>query len=64
MNQYYTAAQAAEILGLKYPTFMARVKKGQYTYSRVGGWTIVFDKDYIDQIAIEQSVDRGAPSCS
>jgi len=64
MDQYYTAAQAAEILGLKYATFMARVKKGHYTYSRVGGWTTVFDKAYIDQIAIEQSNEQGVSTCS
>lgn len=59
MNQYYTATEAAAILGLKYSTFMARVKRGWYTFDRVGNWTTVFDKDYIDRLAAE-----GKQTCS
>ncbi len=50
MDQYYTAAEAARILGLNYHTFMYRVRKGRYDHDRVG-WSKVFDKNYIDGIA-------------
>lgn len=36
MENYYTAAEAAKILGLEYHTFLARVRKGAYPYELLG----------------------------
>ena len=48
-ENYYTAAQAANTLGLKYHTFMARVRAGRYTYDKLGRIR-VFEKKTIDQL--------------
>lgn len=53
-DKYYTAAEAALKLRLEYHTFMARVRKGQYTHEWFGR-SRVFDKNYIDQLAQEEA---------
>ena len=52
-DKYYTAAEAAAILGLEYHTFMARVRNGRYTFEWWGK-SKVFDKEAIDD-QIKQS---------
>lgn len=50
MENYYTAAEAAKILGLEYKTFLARVRNGQYPFERFGHMK-VFLKTNIDNKA-------------
>ena len=50
-KKYYTAQEAAEVLGLKYHTFVARVHRGVYAYE-TWGRTMIFRKRYIDSIAV------------
>ena len=47
MEEYYTAKEAAEKLGLRYHTFLARVHRGLYTNHRIG-WMLLFNKKEID----------------
>ena len=49
MDQYYTAAEAAAILGLEYHTFMARARRGVYLHEHFGR-AKVFHKQYIEQL--------------
>lgn len=51
-DQYYTAAEAAERLGLKYCTFLWRVKQGQYNFELFGKIR-AFEKKTIDRLAEE-----------
>lgn len=50
-DQYYTAHEAAEVLGLKYHTFLSRVRKGHYEGQRFG-WVYMFLKTEIDEHVI------------
>lgn len=52
-KNYYTATEAADVLHLKYHTFLARVHKGMYDYEW-WGHSKVFKKRYIDSIAYVQ----------
>jgi hypothetical protein len=47
MDKYYTAREAAAVLGLNYHTFLARVRRGQYTGEWAGN-QILFLKSSID----------------
>ncbi len=49
MEKYYTAKEAAAVLGLNYHTFMWRVRNGQYYFEDLGN-AKVFLKKYIDTI--------------
>lgn len=53
-DKYYTATEAALALGLEYHTFMARVRKGDYTFEEWGR-SKVFARDYIDAKAKSQA---------
>jgi hypothetical protein len=46
-DKYYTATEAARVLGLEYHTFMARVRNGRYTFEWWGK-SKVFEKQSID----------------
>lgn len=51
MNEYYTAKQAAAVLGLKYHTLLARAHAGRYSFVKIG-WAILFPKNKIDEEAV------------
>ena len=57
MEEYYTAREAAEMLGLKYHTFMARVRKGQYNRVKAG-WAVLFPKRDIDKHVDIKAVEK------
>jgi len=48
--EYYTAQEAADILGLNYATFLARAHAGKYPFQKFG-WAILFPKKEIDKHA-------------
>jgi predicted ATPase len=56
MDQFYTAIEAAEKLGLNYHTFMARVRLGKYS-SQQFGRQLAFLKKEIDDAADSQCVE-------
>lgn len=60
MNNAYTASEAAAKLGLNYYAFLARVRRGQYTYTKHGD-TYAFDRNYIDG---EAEKAEGVSTCS
>lgn len=52
MDQYYTAREAACVLGLKYHTFLLHVRKGIYTSdNKAGELVMLFSKNKIDEKA-------------
>lgn len=53
MFSHYTATEAAEVLGLEYHTFLARVRRGKYPFDRFG-MALLFDKSTIDKAAKEE----------
>lgn len=46
MEKYCTANEAAALLGLKYHTFLSRVRKGEYTREYFGK-CLLFDRELI-----------------
>lgn len=48
-SEYITAKQAAEILGLKYHTLLARVRSGSIKAERIG-WAVVFKPEEIERV--------------
>lgn len=59
MEEYYTAQQAAEVLGLKYHTLLARSRRNpdQYPHVRVG-WAILFTREGIDRHADLRDMEK------
>lgn len=55
--QFYSAQEAAERLGIAYPTFLARSRKGKYNRVKVG-WAVLFHKEEIDQHASNEAVEE------
>ncbi len=51
-EQFYTAKEAAALLGLKYHTLLARAHKSptKYPHEKIG-WALVFHKNEIDKRA-------------
>ena len=49
MTEYIPAKQAAEELGLKYGTLLARVRAGTVKAERVG-WAVLVRKDEVERI--------------
>lgn len=61
-ENYYTAAEAAKVLGLEYHTFMWRVReKAEYAHERLGS-AYIFDKTYIDQVKKNGERKQHAPN--
>lgn len=46
-NEYITAKEAAEALGLQYKTFVARVARGDYPTVKKLGWTLLVPKELV-----------------
>jgi len=57
VTEYYSAKEAAEILGLKYPTLLSRARKGRITAVKVG-WSVLFPKKEIDEYATMGHMER------
>ena len=59
-DNFYTAREAAELLGLKYHTLLARAHKkpGKYPHEKIG-WAMVFHKEAIDK-AVKNATTRKA----
>ena len=54
-EKYYTAKEAAVVLGLAYRTFLARVRRGHYEMHRFSD-LYLFERAYIDsQSKIEEA---------
>lgn len=56
-DSYYTASEAAQKLGLKYTTFMARVRAGKYS-SVVFGTTHMIPRKEINQHVHNQPMEK------
>lgn len=57
VQEYYTAKEAASILGLKYHTLLARAKRGRYPFIKIG-WAMLFPKWEVDKHANNGPVEE------
>lgn len=57
LDDYYTPKEAAKILGLKYPTLMARIRKGKILHQRIG-WSVLIPKSEVDFRDTPNPVER------
>lgn len=59
MHHYITATQAAKVLGLRYHTLMARVRRGRYSPVKVGVQFLFKKSDIEKEARLELIKNRG-----
>lgn len=53
MEGYQTPSEVAKKLGINYPAFMARIRKGKVKHDRIGYCIIISDEEVIRLIKVE-----------